>query len=697
MATKVASLFAEIGAQTEPFEKGSKKVKGGLEQLKSGFSQVGLSSVASFLSIGGAVAGAAALIKNASDETMKYAREVRDLAAVSGTGAEASSRLLQVLDDYELTAQDVTAATRFMTKAGLTPTIETLAQLSDQYNAINDPMQQNEFILKNLGRGGLQWVNVLKQGGSALMEQSKAVNANLILTDQQIKETERYRLAIDNMQDTIMGWKVSAVTSFLDVSESQEHAKETLLAYGNTTNEVNGILQRNAGRVKEVSDEYTRAALYGEAWEKALKGTTQAVIDNDAVLKDFNTSMDDLGNLIDGELGPAQDDYNQKIAEYSKQLAEAKSKEDKMGIQAQIDAETEAYNKRANSIIFNIQQQAILNEVQNHPELAEKATSVLTDLAYTYGLVDEKQKAVADSTNAAINQFAATGNMEVFEQQLKNIAQGAQESSKPIDNLGDNVYHTGKRSVDTAGEFGVLADSAATLGEAVSKDAVGPVSALKSGLNGMPASGTSWDYLFNISVHGSVPRMPSRGSVSGPGAGQENNAGNQEFAPGAINHWSGGHMSDGWNILGDAPGGGFTQFTEAIGPDGKIYDAKDTRRLKEMGVLDGAKHNYFVGGSGDIPISTGSINKIHKKKPGGSASATAPDKAADQISGNVAADVSASVSGAIGQSAAATVSATVQNNASLKQINDTLSKILNKLPGASETLGNDIFIASLNS
>src|SRR5690349_14173994 len=44
------------------------------------------------------------LLKQGYDETVgsaqKYAASVRDLAAVSGAGAEESSRLLQVLDDF---------------------------------------------------------------------------------------------------------------------------------------------------------------------------------------------------------------------------------------------------------------------------------------------------------------------------------------------------------------------------------------------------------------------------------------------------------------------------------------------------------------------------------------------------------------------------------------------------------------------
>ena len=178
---------------------------------------MGLSSVASFLSVGGAIASAGLALKSIVDTTQKYAREVRDLSQVSGEGAESTSRFIQVLDDYELTAQDALAATRFLTKKGLAPNIETLAKLSDQYLAINDVEERNAFILANLGRGGLQWVNVLKQGSAVLIAQGAAVSKNLILDEKAIRASEEYRLAVDELNDAKQGLAVTIGTKLLPV------------------------------------------------------------------------------------------------------------------------------------------------------------------------------------------------------------------------------------------------------------------------------------------------------------------------------------------------------------------------------------------------------------------------------------------------------------------------------------------------
>ena len=68
-----------------------------------------------------AVAG---VVKETFGEFQKYAGEVRDLSLISGTGAEATSRFIQVLGDYQLTAQDAETATKKLKDNGLVPIVE---------------------------------------------------------------------------------------------------------------------------------------------------------------------------------------------------------------------------------------------------------------------------------------------------------------------------------------------------------------------------------------------------------------------------------------------------------------------------------------------------------------------------------------------------------------------------------------------
>jgi hypothetical protein len=214
--------------------------------------------------------------KDAVDSTVKYANEVRNLSLVSGQSTENTSRFLQVLDDYKLTAEDAMTATRTLTKQGLTPNLETLAKLSDQYLSISDKQKQNEFIIKNLGRAGLQWVDVLNKGSKALLEQGAAIDESLILTQKAVDDARRYEIALDNWSDSVQGLKVSIGTQLLPVLTAM-------------TNDMNA-----AQRAQEIlGDEFNATVIGTDKWNNALaqakkeqEASTEAMIKNaDATAK----------------------------------------------------------------------------------------------------------------------------------------------------------------------------------------------------------------------------------------------------------------------------------------------------------------------------------------------------------------------------------------------------------------------------
>jgi len=184
---------------------------------------------------------AARVVSEAMKEAFKvateYAASVRDLSLASGATAEESSRLLQVLDDFEIKANDVTTATKALTRNGLAPTVETLAQLSDQYLQLNTAEARNAFITENLGRGGAKWANVLKEGSENILALNAGVSENLILNEQQIADYETMRLNVDEFNDHIMALQVSLVNflvpgindaadAYLNFSERQTALEE---------------------------------------------------------------------------------------------------------------------------------------------------------------------------------------------------------------------------------------------------------------------------------------------------------------------------------------------------------------------------------------------------------------------------------------------------------------------------------------
>lgn len=262
----------------------------------------------------------------------KYAGQVRDLSIATGTSAEETSTLLQVLDDYQITAEDVTAATKKMKDNGLVPTIDTLAKLSDQFLAIKDPAERLQFAQDNLGKSYSKYLNVLEKGGNVIRNNANEVNKNLILTDKQIKQSEEARLAIDAMSDAWEGLKVQAgaaigsiIAGNVEAATKQDYMT---LATGRTHDE----MMRGAKSSKEyastlygISAEYERAASMGEYWAGIVgDSVTPAVEDNTEAIKALSDELTGQIGLIN-DMQSAEDSYTEKSKDLTQKRAEAEA------------------------------------------------------------------------------------------------------------------------------------------------------------------------------------------------------------------------------------------------------------------------------------------------------------------------------------------------------------------------------------
>lgn len=156
-------------------------------------------------------------LKHAITSTQEYGEAVRDQMLISGQSAEASSRFLQVLDDYQLSAEDAKAATKALTREGLAPTVETVAELSRQYLELNTAQEKNAFAQKNLGRAGVEWLNLLEKGPDAIMAMNDAVSESLVWTEENVRATEEYRLMVDQLHDTWQGYEMFIGTRAIPV------------------------------------------------------------------------------------------------------------------------------------------------------------------------------------------------------------------------------------------------------------------------------------------------------------------------------------------------------------------------------------------------------------------------------------------------------------------------------------------------
>lgn len=369
--------------------------------------------------------------KESYEAAQKYSQSVRDLALVSGTGAEESSRLLQVLDDFQISAEDVTAATRIMTKQGLVPTVETLAKLSDEYLSINDAQERNDFILKNLGRSGLQWVNVLNQGGDALRANSKEVNANLILTDKQVHDMELARLAQDSWNDTIEGGKVaigSWIGSLVVANQETQRAYDILRE--------NGVqINANTNRTQEYKDALVQAKNELEGQTEALKTNTGALQESEINYQSLISSIQSAQKAIDN-YSNTQVELNNKEAELlntrgallvelnktekayganSKAAQELRGKLDGIDKElsensAAVKKNEEAYRRWAAETVYSF----ALARAGADGSISTMEGEVLVSAGEALGLFDEKTAEAMRSVNASFDNLDTTNAQAVI-------------------------------------------------------------------------------------------------------------------------------------------------------------------------------------------------------------------------------------------------------------------------------------------
>jgi len=148
------------------------------------------------------------------------------------------------------------------------------------------------------------------------------------------------------------------------------------------------------------------------------------------------------------------------------------------------------------------------------------------------------------------------------------------------------------------------------------------------------------------------------------------------------------------SIVGDGPGGAWTPYTEVI-VDGYVYNAKQSKKMRDMGLFKNAK-NFRVGGSlddptydpGDVEVfgPTGSAipvaNYIKQQKAAGksySGSSPAAAVIAQSVAEAVVGPVAIGVAEAVSMSQARVISVTQQSLSENKRTNKILDQILFKV------------------
>lgn len=192
-------------------------------------------------------------------------------------------------------------------------------------------------------------------------------------------------------------------------------------------------------------------------------------------------------------------------------------------------------------------------------------------------------------TDAELDSYLRAGQaMGVFTQGMvtdtKRMIKIAEDTIAPVEHMGDQIYHTGKRAVDASADLGIMADGAAAFEEKI-RPAAAAVGGLKSQLNGLPVSGSAWSYDFVINVSGQVPRIATATYSTAGGY-------NTNVHPGEDSgRQQGGEVFAGqptW--IGEA---GREKFVPA--QNGRILGHAESLHAATVGGMGMSGNNYFYG------------------------------------------------------------------------------------------------------
>ena len=203
-----------------------------------------------------------AVIKETVGVTVDYAAEVRDLQRASGMSAEETSKIIQVFDDMDVSAETLTMSLRKMSQEGITFSVDKMAEMSDEYLKLGEGAERNKFLLDNFGRAGLEMGKALEIGSDAIKQMADEMDGSLILTQENVDAAREYEIAMDTLNDTVMGVKISIGNELVPVMVK---LADTLTMVMTAQDKVNDVTEEHVDNIiyttksyEEYSDEINR-------------------------------------------------------------------------------------------------------------------------------------------------------------------------------------------------------------------------------------------------------------------------------------------------------------------------------------------------------------------------------------------------------------------------------------------------------
>lgn len=346
MGINVASLFASIGVNTDPLQKGL----GGAKQSLQGFGSEMAKQVIGAASLATAVYKVGQTVVDSIRDWADYADGMRLAAQMAGVTTEEMSRLTQAADDFRVPIETMQRSMEMALKNGFVPTIANIADLSDKLLGIADPAARAAAASKIFGKSYADMMPFLLAGGDAIRDGTAAIADNLVVTQKAAQDAKAYKDAVDELGDAWTGVKnelgqkllpvltdvfnqINDSNSISELRQQLGDAATAAKAAGLITKEhYNAVMLEAYDRTKTTAEQVA----YLESRLASLTGPSETA----------STAVGNMTTAINGvDLSAARDEYLETAAVLREDLAGAydavKSAEDtwKSGVAGQIKVE----------------------------------------------------------------------------------------------------------------------------------------------------------------------------------------------------------------------------------------------------------------------------------------------------------------------------------------------------------------------
>jgi hypothetical protein len=566
MATEVEILLKAIDQASAALN----QVKGSSEKLGKGISGLeknwnsmksnvpGLSNVLALATnpitlVTAGVGAMAAVIKAGVSETVSYNKTIREMSQVTGLMPEELSRVVQAADDWGISIDSVRTALQMANKNGVTPSIDMLANLADEYVNSTDKTVFADKAIAIFGKQYATLIPMLSKGGDELRKVTGAVNDNLIATQKEIDASREYEVAVDDLTDMWSGFKqeignavIPTLTNLLSAIKETTEANESTMSVADRLTQafnagtlsqeeyakarsglMHGTVSLTAAQellyqankksfeaaTKAYPEEERFIGLYNDL-KPAIDSTTQALEDEAAAqaasedaARQNATALSDLYDNINGQLGPEFEDFTAGQDDLEQQMSD---------VQAEIDlAIKQGYNPMGEKISgLQGQYSDLAGQYDASAKAHEDATRrIIFDLLAQRAGVDglsSDELAVLSATAVSwglVDQATADAGLAI-DDTLTKLGSGETTVTEAI----DTIDLIGETAITSADEFKTA------LGNAVSADETrnfaNMVGGLRADIGGI--EGTH-QVVFNSSMTGAWPS--SGGSGGGRGGG----------------------------------------------------------------------------------------------------------------------------------------------------------------------------------